>query len=168
MPGAEQQDDAGYEFLAGDLAAALLSLQQLRGEVVGRRAPAPLEQALEVVGRGQERAVGRIEFGTGERHRVEQAAAAALALEEGLVVFLGDAQQVADPDHRQAKGELVDQVHVTARGDAVCRLVDDGLDAPSAVPAPPSAGDEAAAAAHAEDGALNLRQAARPGPTGTR
>ena len=64
-----------------------------------------------------------------QRHRIEQAPAVARTGIKHLAMLLGDSEHVADDGDRQAEREILDQVHLALRDDAIERLVDDLLDA---------------------------------------
>ena len=129
VAGTEQQDDVGRQLLIGELAALFLGLNQLRRQVVTGLAAAQLEQGAKILGRGEVAGAGGVDLLPRERHWIEQPPARACAHEEQLVLLLGDAQHLADHDHRQPVGKVGDQVHSALRCDAVDRLIDDLLDA---------------------------------------
>ena len=122
VAGAEQENNVGGQLLVGELAPLLLGLHQLAGQVLAGLAPAQLEQRAEILGLHQAAGVGLVDLGAGQRHGIEQPTAGARAHVEDLVLLLGNAQHLADHRHRQTEGEVGDQVHVPALGDAIERL----------------------------------------------
>jgi hypothetical protein len=64
-----------------------------------------------------------------QRHRIEQSAAVARTGVERLAMLFGNSEHVADDGDRQAEREILDQVHLPLRDDAIERLVHDLLDA---------------------------------------
>ncbi len=129
MTGAEQQADIGLQLLGGELVARFLGAHQLGGEVVLRLATAHVAELPEVDARHLRVEVGLVDLLAGHRHRLEDAAVDVAASQERRAVILGDAQHVADHDHRQAMGEIAHDVHLALVGHAIELLVDDLLDA---------------------------------------
>ncbi len=68
--------------------------------------------------------VSLVELLPGHRGRVERAARHPVAGEEPRPVLLGNAEQVADHQHRQRPGEIADHVHAAARHDLVEQRID--------------------------------------------
>ena len=69
MPRAEQQDDIGRQLLIRELVAVFLRLNEMRGEIVARLAPAELKQPPEILGHGQIVGILLFDFGFAERSR---------------------------------------------------------------------------------------------------
>ena len=65
-----------------------------------------------------------VELLAGHRRGIEDAAVDVAAGQERRAMVLGNAQHVADHDHRQAMGEIADHVHLALVGHAVELLVD--------------------------------------------
>ncbi len=77
VPGAEQQDDVGGQFLVGELVAVFLGMHQLAGQIVAGATPPQFEQLAEIhLGHFIAR-IGFLDLGRGQRHRIEQASAVA-------------------------------------------------------------------------------------------
>ena len=129
MPGAEQQDDVGSHLRVGELVARLLGLDELGDEVIAGIAAAHLEQRLEIHLRHRVDHIGLRDLLRRQRDWIENTAAIARAVVEDLAMLLGDAEHVADDGDRQAKREILDQVHVALFEDGIDGLVDDFLDA---------------------------------------
>ena len=129
VTGAEQQHHVGGQFFVAELVAGLLGLHQVRGQIVGRRFAAHVTQRLEIIDHGQIVGVMLLDLGVGEWREIEQAAGVARAVMEELPMLSRDAEHVADYRHRQAVGEVGDQVHETARGDLIDDPIDHRLDA---------------------------------------
>ena len=129
MPGAEQEDDVGDQFLVGKLAAVFLGLHQLRRQIVTRTLPPQLEQLLEIHPGHRGGGVALLDLLRRQRHRLENASAVARTGIEHLAMLLGDAEHVADDGDRQAECVILDQVHPALGNDPVERLVDNLLNA---------------------------------------
>ena len=129
MPGAEQQDDIGGQFLVGKLAAVFLGLHQLRRQVVARIFPTQLEQLLEIHLGHRVGGVTLLDLFRRQRHRLEDTSAIARTRIEQLAMFLGDPEHVANDGDRQTECEILDQLHLSLGNEPVERLVDDLLDA---------------------------------------
>ena len=111
------------------LLAVLLGLHQLRDQIVAGGLPPQLEHLLEIHRRHRIAGVALLDLLRRQRHRIEQASAIARTCIKYLAMLLGDSEHVADDGDRQAEREILDQVHLALRDDAVERLVDDLLDA---------------------------------------
>jgi hypothetical protein len=114
VAGAEQENNVGGQLLVGELAAFLLGLHQLAGQVLARLTPAQLEQRAEILGLHQAAGVGLVDLGAGERHGIEQPPAGARTHVEDLVLLLGNAQHLADHPSPAAGRQIGDQVHVAS------------------------------------------------------
>jgi len=125
VAGAEQQADIGAQFLGRQPVARLLGPHQLGGEVVLRLAAAQVAELPEIDARHLGVEVGLVDLLAGHRHRLEDAAVDVAAGQERRAVVLGDAQHVADHDHRQAMGKIAHDVHLALGGHAIELLLDD-------------------------------------------
>ncbi len=114
---------------ARELVARLLRPHQLGREVVPGLAAAQLAELVEIDARHLGVAVGLVELLAAHRHRLEDAAVDVAAGQERRAVLFGNAQHVADHDHRQAVGEVAHDVHAAAVDHPVELGVDQRLDA---------------------------------------
>ena len=129
VAGDEQQDAGGEQLVLGELVPRLLGGDQGRQQIVARRGAALGDES-----RGSSRPArgGRRplrDLGVRRQHdRVEPSRDVEAPALEALVILHGDAQHLADDDHGNRVGELLDQVHAALALDPGEQAVDDLLD----------------------------------------